>query len=74
MSITISVAKVAEVVATWLDPDRREKAVLRGAIESASELLQIYERSGRYKDMPEKKIAEHKAHYYKRWNAWNDGK
>jgi hypothetical protein len=74
MSITTSVAKVAEVIATWLDPERREKAVLRGAIEAASELFQIYERYGRYKDMPEKKLAEMKSHYYKRFHAWKDGK
>lgn len=74
MSITSSVAKVAEVLATWLDPERREKAVLRGAIEAASELIQIYEHSGRYQGMPEKRVAELKAHYYKRWNAWKDGK
>jgi hypothetical protein len=73
MSIITSITKIGEVVATWLDPERREKAVLRKAIEAADELLRIYEHSGRYQGMPDKKIQLLKIHYYKQWNAWKDG-
>ena len=74
MGIVTSVAKIGEVLATWLDPERREKAVLRAAIEAAEQLLDSYERKNRFKDMPDKEVIKLQAHYYKQWRAWKDGK
>ena len=73
MSTTRSIAKIAEVIATWLDPDRREKVVLRECIEAAEQLLMILRKQGVYATLPEKRVKELEIHYQKRFDAWKDG-
>jgi len=73
MSITSSVAKIGEALAVWLDPERKEKAILRQAIASAEQLLMILRRQGRYLTFTEKQLKEHEIHYQKRFDAWKDG-
>lgn len=69
-----SIAKVAGSVASWLDPDRKEEHILRGAIEAAEQLIMIYENEGKYKDISEKRKDKLKIHYRKRFNSWKDGR
>jgi hypothetical protein len=73
MSIVSSVTKIGEALAVWLNPERREKAILRGAIEAADELLAILRKEGRYKHFSEKQLKEYEIHYQKRWNKWKNG-
>jgi hypothetical protein len=73
MSIVSSVTKIGEALAVWLNPERREKAILRGAIESAEELMMILRKEGRYKHFSDKQLKEYEVHYQKRWNKWRDG-
>jgi hypothetical protein len=73
MSIVSSVTKIGEALAVWLNPERREKAILRGAIESAEELMMILRKEGRYKHFSDKQLKEHEVHYLKRWTKWKDG-
>jgi hypothetical protein len=68
-----SITKIGEVVATWLDPERRKVAKLRKAIGAAEELLKIWDKQGRYKDWDSKKLSKYKYHYKKQFNAWKDG-
>jgi len=74
MSVTTAVSAIAEALAGLLDPEKREKRILRGAIESAVELLMILRKQGRYKFMSDAKRAEHEIHYQKRFDAWRDGR
>jgi hypothetical protein len=73
VSVLQSVTKIGEALAVWLNPERREKAILRGAIESAEELMMILRKEGRYKHFSDKQLKEYEVHYQKRWNAWKDG-
>jgi hypothetical protein len=73
MSALSSFSKIGEALAVWLNPDRRERATLLGAIEAASELLKILRKQGRYQFFNEKKLKEHEEHYQKRFDAWKDG-
>lgn len=73
MSITSSVAKITEAVAVWLNPERKERAVLREAIESANQLIMILRKEGRYKDMTDAQLAKYEIHYNKRFESWKDG-
>ena len=73
MSIVSSVTKIGESLAVWLNPERREKAILRGAIESAEELLMILRKEGRYAHFNPKQLKEYEVHYQKRFNSWKDG-
>lgn len=73
MSIPSSVAKILEVIAVWRDPERREKVILREAIEAAEELFKILRKQERYASMNDKELARWELHFTKRWNAWKDG-
>ena len=73
MSIVNSVAKIGEVIAGWLNPERKEKAILREAIDSAEQLLLILRKQGRYEKMKEIKRKAYEAHYQKRFDSWRDG-
>lgn len=73
MSITSAVSSVAESIAVWLNPERREKVILREAIESAEQLLMILRRQGRYATFTDKQLKEYEIHYQKRFDAWKDG-
>jgi hypothetical protein len=74
MSIPTAVSAVAEAVAGWLDPEKREKRVLRGAIESAEQLLMILRKQGNYKHMTDKQRTQREVHHQKRFDAWKDGR
>ena len=73
MSIVTSVAKIGEALAVWLNPERREKAILRGAIEAGDELMKIYQKRSPYDKLPARRVTELERHYLKRWLAWKDG-
>jgi cell division inhibitor SulA len=73
VSSVSSALKIGEVVASWLDPEKREKRVLRAAIESGEQLLMILRKQGRYATFSEKALKEHEIHFQKRWEAWKDG-
>lgn len=73
MSIVSSVAKIGEALAVWLNPERKEKVILREAIAAAEELMKIYQNQPPYKDMCSKRVMELELHYRKRWLAWKDG-
>ena len=74
MSIPTAVAAIGETIAVWFNPERREKAVLRGAIEAAEQLILILRKKGRYTEWSDKKLKEYEEHYQKRFDAWRDGK
>lgn len=80
MSITSSVAKVAETLAEWLSPTRiriarLEKKIIiyEQSIKAAEELFKIRDRVGIYEKMTDKNINKWNLHYTKQWNAWKDG-
>jgi hypothetical protein len=73
MSVVNSVAKIGEVIAGWLNPDRKEKAILREAIDAAEQLLMILRKQGRYAKMTAIKLKAYEAHYQKRFDSWRDG-
>lgn len=73
MSIQSAVASAVEAVSNWLDPDKKEKRVLREAIEAAEQLLLILRRKGRYKDWDSRKLDMYEIHFQKRFDAWKDG-
>lgn len=73
MSIFGSVSKIGEALAVWLNPERREKVILREAIESAEQLLMILRKQGRYASFSEKQLKDHEIHFQKRFDAWKDG-
>lgn len=73
MSSISSIAKIGEVIATFFDPDRKEKVILRGAIEAAEQLLLILRKQGRYKFFNDKKLKAYEEHFQKRFDAWRDG-
>lgn len=71
--IIAPIAKTVEVVATWLDPRRREVVILREAVEAALQLLMLLRKQGRYAHFSDAKLAEYEIHYQKRLDAWKDG-
>lgn len=73
MSIATSVAKIGEVLAIWLNPERRSRQRLMGAVTAAENLIALYERIGPYKHYPEEKIGKYIIHYKKQFEAWKDG-
>jgi hypothetical protein len=73
MSITSAVSEAVSAISIWLNPERKEKIILRKAIGAAEELLMIYRRQGRYEKMSPVKILEWEIHYNKQWLAWKDG-
>lgn len=74
MSVLSAVTEIAKSVAIWLNPERKEKLILRGAIESAEQLLLILRREGKYKDLPVQKLFDLERHYQKRFDSWKDGR
>jgi hypothetical protein len=73
MSAVGSVLKIGEVVASWLDPEKREQRVLRRAIEAAEQLLMILRKEGRYKDFTSNRLRDHEIHFQKQFTQWKDG-
>lgn len=73
MSITSAISDAVGAIAVWLDPERKEKVILREAIESAEQLLMILRKQGRYATFTDKMLKEYEIHYQKRFDAWKDG-
>lgn len=73
MSIPSAVSAAVESISDWLNPEKKEKRILRRAIEAAEQLLMILRKQGRYEKMPPKKLAEHETHFQKQFDAWKDG-
>lgn len=69
-----SIAKIVGSAAIWLNPERKEEHILRGAIEAAEQLIMIYRKEGKYKDITDKKKSKLETHYLKRFNSWKDGR
>lgn len=67
-------AEIGASIAAWLNPQRRMIETYKGAIESAEQLMDIYTKQGRYKDMSDKELKEFEVHYLKRFDSWKDGK
>ena len=74
MSVTSSLSKIGESVAVWLNPEKKEVRILRGAIEAAEELMKIYQKRAPYDKLPARRVTELERHYLKRWLAWKDGR
>ena len=74
MSLVSAISEAVEAVSVWLNPSKREVRVLRGAIESASELLLILRKEGKYEKMPDKRLKQLEVHYQKQFDSWRDGK
>ena len=68
-----SIAKIGEAAAVWLNPERREKAVLRKALEAAEQLLMILRKEGIYSKLPQTRIKKLELHYQKQFDSWKDG-
>jgi len=73
MSIVSSVSKIGEAIAVWLNPERREKAILRKAIEAAEELFLIIRKEGKYKGKDADYLSKMEKHYQKQFASWKDG-
>jgi hypothetical protein len=71
--LIVPVAKAVEAISVWLNPERKEKIILRRAIESAEQLLMVLRKQGRYAKFTDAKLAEYEIHYQKQFNAWRDG-
>jgi hypothetical protein len=73
MSITSAVSEAVTAISIWLNPERKEKIILKRAIAAAEELLLILRNEGRYKDMPVHKKRDLEVHYQKQFSSWRDG-
>ncbi len=73
MSILSSFSKMGEALAIWLNPERKERAILREALDAAEQLLLILRKQGRYAKMTGIKLKAYEAHYQKRFDSWRDG-
>ena len=73
MSITSAVSEAVTAISIWLNPERKEKIILRKAIGAAEELLKIERKEGRYKDISFSDRTNLKVHYQKQFDAWKDG-
>jgi hypothetical protein len=73
MSITSAVSEAVEAISLWLNPERKEKVILRKAINAAEELLKIERKEGIYTVMAEHKRIEYLRHYQKQFDSWKDG-
>ena len=73
MSIS-SVLKIGEALATWLNPERRERATLLGAINAAEQIIKILKKQDPYAMCTEKRLKELEVHYTKQFSSWKDGK
>ena len=73
MSIASAVSSAVESISIWLNPERKEKIVLRRAIEAAEQLLMILREEGKYKRMVPRRRKELEKHYQKQFDAWKDG-
>lgn len=73
MGITKELADIFSTIAVWLNPERKERAILRQAIESAEQLLMILRKQGRYATFSQAKLTEYEIHYQKRFDQWKDG-
>ena len=69
-----AIASTWEALMTWLNPARRERATLLRAIEAAEQLFLIYEQQGRYAEMTDIQLLNHKRHYRRQFDSWKDGK
>ena len=73
MSIASAVSSAVESISIWLNPERKEKIVLRRAIEAAEQLLMILRQQGQYEDMNGVKRFKLEKHYQKQFDQWKDG-
>jgi cytochrome c556 len=73
MSITSAVSEAVTAISIWLNPERKEKIILRKAIGAAEELLKIYRKETPYDTMPVHRVMDLEVHYRKQWLAWKDG-
>lgn len=73
MIVIDSIAKVAETIAIWLNPQRKERVVLLEAIEAATEIINILENTGKYKEITEARRMQLLIHYKKQFESWKDG-
>jgi hypothetical protein len=71
--IVAPVLKVAETVAIWLDPRRRELVILRKAVRAAKQIINILDKHGEFKDLSDARRLILRIHYEKQLNAWEDG-
>lgn len=70
---------VFSALSVWLNPHRKERQILLGAIESASELIDIYQTmlgntKTKYVGMKKERLKKFEVHYLKRFLAWRDGR
>lgn len=73
MSIPSAVSEAVEAISSWLNPDKKEKRVLKRAIEAAEQLLMILRKQGRYAKFTDAKLAEHEIHFQRQFDQWKDG-
>ena len=73
MSLSSAIAEAVEAVSSWLNPDKKEKRVLKKALEAAEQLILILRKQGRYALFPEKQLKDYEIHYQKQFDAWKDG-
>jgi hypothetical protein len=73
MSIASAVSEAVEAISIWLNPERKEKIILRKAIAAAEELLKLYRGEGKYKNMDVGKKLNFEIHYQKQFDAWRNG-
>ena len=73
MNSATSILKIGEAIAVWLNPARKERATLLGAIRAAQEIIKILKKQGRYKNFTEAALRKHEIHFQKQLDAWSDG-
>jgi hypothetical protein len=73
MSIVSAISSIGEALAVWLNPDKKEKVILREALDAAEQLLLILRKQGRYAKMTGIKLKAYEQHYQKRFDSWRDG-
>jgi hypothetical protein len=71
--ILAPILKMGEAIAVWLNPERKEKAVLRRAIFAAKQIIDLLEKTGEFKFYSDIKRQQLIAHYKKQLKAWEDG-
>jgi hypothetical protein len=73
MSITSAVSEAVTAISIWLNPERKEKIILRKAIGAAEELFKIMRKQGVYEKMAENKLINYERHYQRQFDSWKDG-
>lgn len=71
--IVAPIIKMGEAIAVWLNPERKERAVLRNAIYAAKQIIAILDKTGEYRFLSDARRIQLRMHFQKQLDNWQDG-